>query len=91
MPKDKEKLNELQHYCYLITNSKNGKVYVGTTYKNIDERFKEHIKVSNFSDDTKKQAIHKAIAKYGKDNFSIMVLSEHNLAEKLSAKKYWLK
>lgn len=80
MAKNKEKLNKLKHYCYLITNLINNKVYVGVTYKNINERLKEHIKISKFNNDSKKQAIHKAIAKYGLENFSIQILSEYDNA-----------
>lgn len=71
MAKDKIKL---PHYCYLITNQINDKVYVGVTHKNINDRFAEHIKVSKFKNDTNKQAIHLAISKYGANNFNISIL-----------------
>jgi hypothetical protein len=82
MAKDKEKLQNIKHYCYLITNLTNDKVYVGTTYKDINIRFGEHIKVSNFSNYSKKQAIHKAIFKHRINNFKIELLSEFENALK---------
>lgn len=81
MPKDTKKLQALKHYCYMITNIQNGKVYVGVTHKSLDKRLQEHIKVSRFSDEKKKRTIHKAIAKYGKENFSIILLEEFPNAE----------
>lgn len=77
MSKNNE-LSMLKHYCYLITNNINGKIYVGITYKDIGIRFKEHIKVSKLKDVNKKQYIHKSIAKYGENNFSIKLLEEFN-------------
>lgn len=77
MAKDPEKLKNLTHRCYLITNLFNNKVYVGTTYKDIVVRFHEHIKVSNYTDDNKKQAVHRAISKYGVNSFKVEILSEY--------------
>lgn len=65
--------NETKKYegfIYLITNSVNGKVYIGQTIKTISERMFEHIWDSyNKPDDG--MALHRAILKYGKDNFEI--------------------
>lgn len=72
------KLDNLKHYCYIITNLLNNKVYVGVTYKSIKDRFKEHVKGSRAK---YKQVIHKSIYKYGADNFKIELLSEHSNAK----------
>lgn len=55
---------------YLITNTINGKVYVGQTKLSITERFKEHCRPS------KKTAICNSIQKYGAENFTIKLLEE---------------
>lgn len=55
---------------YLITNTINGKAYVGQTKLTITERFKEHCRPS------KKTAISNAIQKYGEENFTIKLLEE---------------
>jgi len=80
MPKDTQKLESLKHRCYLITNLANGKVYVGTTHKSIEERFREHIKTSKLKNSNSHQAIHKAIIKHGADRFKVELLSEYDTA-----------
>lgn len=60
-------------FIYMITNSVNGKLYIGQTIKTISERMFEHIWDSyNKTDDG--MALHRAIAKYGKENFTIKEL-----------------
>ena len=62
-------------YIYKITNSINGKSYIGQTQKTIEERWKEHIK-----DSQKKMVRHRplysAINKHGIENFSIEQIEE---------------
>lgn len=72
----------------IINNAKTTKnLYVGQTYKSIDTRFKEHIKDSlNPTRDHSKSALHKAIAKYGPENFSIQLIEE-NISEELIDQK----
>lgn len=48
---------------YLLTNTVNGKVYVGQTTKSVDERFKKHVKDALRAG--RKYPIHNAIRKYG--------------------------
>ena len=56
-------------YIYKITNLINGKVYIGQTVRDVQERFREHCR-------HEATAIDKAIKKYGKENFSVEVLCE---------------
>lgn len=53
---------------YKIINNVNNKIYVGQSI-DINRRFKEHIRTSKLNKDT--MPIHKAIYKYGIDNFFI--------------------
>lgn len=53
---------------YKITNLINEKIYVGSTTYSIDSRFKEHI---YDAENRAKSYFHKAIKKYGKENFKI--------------------
>ena len=65
-------------FIYLIKNLINGKVYIGET-GNPKRRFSDHIKLANSEGHfakKKKQAIHKAIAKYGKDNFKFEIIDQ---------------
>ena len=59
-------------YIYAFFNKLNSKIYIGKT-KNLSARYKQHIYFSNKSN----FAIHKAIKKYGKDNFEYIVLDYH--------------
>ena len=70
---------------YLITNLINQKKYVGITKKTIEERWKDHIDTAYKR--KKKYAIHNAINKYGPENFSIVLLEEHENAQQ---ECYWI-
>lgn len=63
-------------YIYTITNQVNQKMYVGLTRKdNPYERWKKHIDDSKYRPE---YPIHKAIKKYGVDNFKFRVIEECN-------------
>lgn len=57
-------------FIYIIENKINGKKYVGKTEKSIDERIRDHFILADKKGD-KYFAIHKALNKYGKNNFKI--------------------
>lgn len=70
---------------YLITNNVNGKRYVGKTKKTANQRFKRH----KYSAVEPKTYLHKALAKYGFENFKIEVLEEcTNLDQR---ERHWIK
>jgi group I intron endonuclease len=54
---------------YKVTNKTNGKVYIGKTIWPIEKRWKDHCKYARLK--CTNQAIHRAIRKYGTDNFSL--------------------
>lgn len=58
---------------YQITNKTNGKRYIGKTVWPINRRLKKHFQMANAG---AKTYLHRAIRKYGKENFSIEVLEE---------------
>lgn len=62
---------------YKITNSINGKVYVGQTVRTLEERIAEHKRKSH-------TIIGKAIKKYGAENFTIELLKEASSIEELN-------
>lgn len=77
---------------YVIKNKCNNKVYIGQTTQRVEERFKQHLKLLKTNS---KQLIHKAIKKYGKENFyyevlvtNISSLEELNKLEEDFIKKY---
>lgn len=60
------------HYLYRITNQINGKIYIGQT-NNPDYRWYQHC---SYARGTKfKQYIHRAMAKYGVDNFCFEIIA----------------
>lgn len=71
---------------YKITNKINGKMYVGQSV-NIKKRWNSHI-----NDDRKKNqyAIHMAIKKYGKENFSFEVIEQCLPTELNEREIYWI-
>ena len=59
---------------YKITNKVNGKIYIGQTTQSLDHRWKTHLRVSKSK--VPHHAIHDAIRKYGKDNFSVEIVED---------------
>lgn len=77
---------------YRITNLVNGKVYIGQTSRDPELRFEEHIKQSRSKYSKHTHLIHKAIAKYGEENFKfdvIFVAFTHQ--DICDAEKYFIK
>lgn len=76
-------------YIYKITNTLNGKIYIGQTVKSIQKRFTQHKNNSNkpyFS----QIVLYKAFNKYGFENFvceQIEEVENHLLDER---EKYWI-
>ncbi|HEY5268368.1 MAG TPA: GIY-YIG nuclease family protein, partial [Candidatus Saccharimonadales bacterium] len=60
------------HYLYKISDTLNNKVYIGQS-KDPEKRWKQHKWLSNKI--IKHQYIHRAIAKYGIDNFTFEVIA----------------
>lgn len=70
-------------FVYQITNLINNKVYIGQTTRSIEQRWVEHSVYSSKS----KAPLHRAIRKYGVDNFSVTLLCECSTQEELDDKE----
>jgi group I intron endonuclease len=72
----------MERILYKITNLINGKCYIGQT-KNFDRRMKAHIRVENTY-----SIIHKAIKKYGEENFIFekLAICEDSIIDEIEAK-----
>lgn len=71
---------------YKYTNTINKKSYIGITIRDLEERHKEHI--SHINDDV---AFHRAMKKYGVENFTLDIIDKAKSLEELKVKeKYWI-
>ena len=68
---------------YKITNLINKKCYIGQSV-HIERRFREHCNSNTNS------YIHRAIQKYGKENFTFEVIEECSLNQLDEREKYWI-
>lgn len=69
---------------YKITNKTNGKVYIGQTCRNLQDRMSEHIRHDTI-------VIDKAIRKYGIDNFTVEQIDTANDVDELNQKEqFWV-
>lgn len=74
---------------YKITNKINGKVYIGQTVRTLKQRWKDHR--SEAKDCKRGRAIHKAIRKYGVENFTVEQIDVATCQEELNEKeRYWI-
>lgn len=73
---------------YKITNQINNKVYIGQTIKTLEERWKQHLRLTRNKDH---KHLYEAINKYGKDNFTIEIIDRAQDINELNEKeKYWV-
>ncbi len=70
---------------YCIINKINNKKYIGLTVKHAKQRFWEHVTKSN--NPTYNSLLHRAIKKYGKENFEITILEDDILENILPEKE----
>lgn len=76
---------------YKISNTINDKVYIGQTIRSLESRFARHIDDANKNLKTTNK-FHRAINKYGKENFYIEQIDEAKSQDELNAKeKFWIK
>ena len=80
----------MRGFIYKITNTINGKSYIGQTIQNVKERFYQHCAIK-CSKAVSNMAIHRAIKKYGKSNFTVEVIEEIDSANLNDRERYWIK
>ena len=76
-------------YIYKITNTLNGKVYIGQTIKTIQKRFTQHKNNSN-KEYFSQIVLYKAFNKYGIENFTCEEVEEVPNEELDEREKYWI-
>lgn len=81
-------------YVYKITNSVNGKIYIGKTKGNADARFKKHLRIARGGKAKYFKlyfALHTAINKYGSDKFIFEIIQTTDDESKaFELEKYWI-
>ena len=80
----------MRGFIYKITNKINGKSYIGQTIQNVKERFYQHC-AKKCDKYILNMVIHKAIFKYGKDNFTFEVIEEVPKQQLNEREEYWTK
>lgn len=80
----------MRGFIYKITNTINSKSYIGQTTQNVKERFYQHC-ATKCSKAVSNMAIHRAIKKYGKSNFTVEVIEEIDSANLNDRERYWIK
>lgn len=70
---------------YLATNKIDGKRYVGQTIRSLEDRWKDHCRVKD------NNYFHRAIRKYGPENFSLEILDTAESEDELDRKEmFWI-
>ena len=68
---------------YRVTNTNNGKVYIGQTKQDVKQRFREHISKNTSS-------LYTAIKEHGKESFDLTVIDEAETKQEANKKEeYW--
>ena len=80
----------MRGFIYKITNTINGKSYIGQTIQNVKERFYQHC-ATKCSKAVSNMAIHRAIKKYGKSNFTVEVIEEIDSTNLNDRERYWIR
>lgn len=70
------------YQVYVIENKLNGKKYIGSTERELKIRWQRHLAKAN---EGSLCSLHKAIRKYGRDNFDIRMLAEYPTREAMLA------
>lgn len=70
------------YQVYAVVNQTNGKMYVGSTERELKVRWQKHFAKTN---EGSLCTLHKAIRKYGRDNFDIRMIEEYPSRETMLA------
>ena len=77
-------------YIYKVTNTVNGKMYIGQTRNAIEKRWKQHVYNSFHNAPYDKGPFHMAIKKYGSESFVVEQIEECDDADLNVRETYWI-
>lgn len=76
---------------YMFKNKVNGKVYIGQTIRTARERIKQHIQTSSNTKSKNHSHLHRAISKYGLQNFEVSIIERCLTQQELDEREiYWI-
>lgn len=76
-------------YIYKIVNDINDKIYIGLTFRTIQNRFKQHISDSK-KNTGKNRPLYNAMKKYGVEHFSVVEIEQCDDNEANARESYWI-
>lgn len=76
-------------YIYKITNTKNGKVYIGKTLFTVDKRWSEHCRTYK-RQDHQGRPLYSAMLKYGIDAFKVETIEQCEDDIASDRERYWI-
>ena len=76
-------------FIYKITNKTNGKKYIGKTLCTVEERWSQHIRESR-KERNENRPLHRAILKYGVENFIVETIEEIPSNEAEDRERFWI-
>lgn len=81
----------VNYVIYRFKNKINGKVYIGQTTKSLRKRVIQHLTNSRPTTKAHKTYFHKALNKYGIENFHLIILERCQTKQELDEReKYWI-
>lgn len=75
-------------YIYKITNTQNGKIYIGQTVQSVSERWQKHIICAKRGFN---RYLYDAMNHYGYENFSVETVEECNDSSLDERERFWIK
>lgn len=75
-------------HIYKVTNTINGKIYVGQTKSSIEDRWKGHVK--DALNESRRAKFQKAIKKYGHENFTIELIETCDPERANEREVFWI-
>ena len=83
--------DNIQGYIYKISTPLSKNIYIGKTIQSVQVRWNDHVNASyNPNHKDYNLAFHRAIRKYGKDNFIIEIIEQVDVEKLDDRERYWI-